>query len=474
MESPFPFAINSSIGGMAKVKVVRRGILIPVLVLMVFGMVKSDHVSAAGSYMIKVNKQANCVTIYQKDEAGKYQAVKAMICSTGWATELGTYSLGEKYRWHTLDGPCYGQYCTRIYGGVLFHSVWYHRENDPSSLSVSSYNKLGTTASHGCVRLTCADAKWIYDNVPSGTSVVVYSDSDPGPLGKPESISLSGYMGYDPTDIWTSSNPWNNKKPSITLKPGIKKVLDFASDFDVKSCVTAKNTTGFDASKYLKTVIFYGGSRVKRVNTKIPGTYRVTYKLTDEIGRKAKRTVNFRVKAAKATPVISGADKIYIKSRDKLTKARVLKYLTVKQGKKTLDKKYIKVTFKKKNNCYVAKVVAQNASYSAKHKVKVYIDKQKPVFDGITDQEVRYVLRGTLVDDKYCLMGVTVSDNYSELSLDDVAVTVRVNDDDTGYTVVYKVTDEAGNTRKITVYYLYSDGTSTEPVWPATGGAVTA
>jgi lipoprotein-anchoring transpeptidase ErfK/SrfK len=34
--------------------------------------------------------------------------------------------------------------------------------------------RLGINASHGCVRLSLSDAKWIYDNIPSGTTVVVY------------------------------------------------------------------------------------------------------------------------------------------------------------------------------------------------------------------------------------------------------------------------------------------------------------
>ena len=33
---------------------------------------------------------------------------------------------------------------------------------------------IGANASHGCVRLELANAKWIYDNVPYGTKVVVY------------------------------------------------------------------------------------------------------------------------------------------------------------------------------------------------------------------------------------------------------------------------------------------------------------
>ncbi|CCU56791.1 ErfK/YbiS/YcfS/YnhG superfamily [Bacillus subtilis E1] len=33
--------------------------------------------------------------------------------------------------------------------------------------------KLGTKASHGCIRLTIPDAKWIYENIPEHTKVVI-------------------------------------------------------------------------------------------------------------------------------------------------------------------------------------------------------------------------------------------------------------------------------------------------------------
>ena len=42
----------------------------------------------------------------------------------------------------------------------------------------------GTACSAGCVRLTIADASWIYYNVASGTLVEFYSSSDPGPFRK--------------------------------------------------------------------------------------------------------------------------------------------------------------------------------------------------------------------------------------------------------------------------------------------------
>ena len=123
-----------------------------------------------------------------------------MICSAGNATPIGTYNTQAKYRWRTLIGPCYGQWCTRIVDGFLFHSVYYNSYNNNKTLSVSAYNKLGTTCSHGCVRLTAGDAKWIYDNCKLKTKVVIYSSSDPGPFGKPTAYKLSSSHTWDPTD----------------------------------------------------------------------------------------------------------------------------------------------------------------------------------------------------------------------------------------------------------------------------------
>lgn len=86
--------------------------------------------------------------------------------------------------WHTLFGGVYGQYCTHITGDILFHSVPYLTRGDNASLEYWAYDQLGSTASAGCVRLTTADAQWIYYNCPAGTQVEFYSSSNPGPLRK--------------------------------------------------------------------------------------------------------------------------------------------------------------------------------------------------------------------------------------------------------------------------------------------------
>lgn len=163
-------------------------------------------------YYIRVNYSANVVNIYTKDSNGNYTIpYKAMICSCGTATpNSGTYEISSKYRWLSLFGNVNGQYSTRIVDHILFHSVPY-LEKSPDSLEYWEYDKLGTTASAGCVRLKVEDAKWIYDNCKSGTKVEFYSDINPGPLGKPSLTPISSNTScrnWDPTDL-NKNNPWH-------------------------------------------------------------------------------------------------------------------------------------------------------------------------------------------------------------------------------------------------------------------------
>ena len=170
------------------------------------------------TYYIKVNYGANAVTIYKKDENGYYTVpVKAMICSCGTATpKSGVYKTSKGYEWGTLEGGTYGRYSTRIKGGILFHSVPYVSESE-DSLEYWEYDKLGTTASLGCVRLAVADSKWIFDNCEVGTQVEFYSDTNPGPLGKPTAQKISDNekcRNWDPTDT-SPNSPWVNGDGSL-------------------------------------------------------------------------------------------------------------------------------------------------------------------------------------------------------------------------------------------------------------------
>lgn len=166
-------------------------------------------------YLLAVNRINNFVTVYTADEEGEFTIpYKCFICSTGEdsSTPIGTYTTEENYRWRLLFGPCYGQYATRIVDHILFHSVPYEEE-DPSTLEYEEYNELGNSVSAGCIRLCVRDAKWIYDNCPTGTTVIIYDDESETAPVEPDAIykidPASDNRGWDPTDP-DHRNPWNN------------------------------------------------------------------------------------------------------------------------------------------------------------------------------------------------------------------------------------------------------------------------
>ena len=134
----------------------------------------------ANPYLLKVSVADQRVYAYSFDVStgGYTKLVRAMKCSTGLVatpTPVGTYaSKGPVARWgYFPKWDVYAQYLFRITGGILFHSVLYKTSSE-SSLIQGSVSKLGSRASHGCVRLSVEDARWIYNNCPAGTTVTVY------------------------------------------------------------------------------------------------------------------------------------------------------------------------------------------------------------------------------------------------------------------------------------------------------------
>lgn len=183
-----------------------RMISILMTVILVAMLTRMNTYAESSSYSIEVNITENVVTVFENG-----QPVKAMTCSSGSASpHSGTYRTSAKYRWLTLVGNVYGQYCTRITGHILFHSVPYTSYGDPSSLEYWEYDKLGTSASLGCIRLSVEDAKWIHDNCALGTPVTFVTNGSL-PLGKPSTYKISNtperFRGWDPTDP-DGNSPW--------------------------------------------------------------------------------------------------------------------------------------------------------------------------------------------------------------------------------------------------------------------------
>lgn len=148
-------------------------------------------------YTLMVDTANQITRAYTLDENGEYTVlVREMICSTGTEknpTPLGTTIMPKRRaRWGYF--PTWGshaQYLTRIDSLNAFHSVLYS-EPDETTLSTKSFDMLGRPASHGCVRLTVSDAKWIYENCPEGTIITVYE----GPYDPEYTMTLKPTLNY--------------------------------------------------------------------------------------------------------------------------------------------------------------------------------------------------------------------------------------------------------------------------------------
>lgn len=129
-------------------------------------------------YKIGIDLESQTVYVAGWDGAGYNTDVKKFKCSTGmdgYETPTGTYQSGGKVtfdEWYYFKQyNCYAKYAYRIVGGILFHSVLYNsNKKGPTN---SSVRNLGRRVSHGCVRLKVEDAKWIFENCPEGTTVVI-------------------------------------------------------------------------------------------------------------------------------------------------------------------------------------------------------------------------------------------------------------------------------------------------------------
>jgi len=189
---------------------------------------KQSNETNINKFYIEINRAACCVTVYAYNSGtGHYDIpVKTCAVSVGrdtWTaagtsglnentsyTPLGEFSIctngyGVKYSVKPMVEPdgstVYARWASHIVGNVYFHSIAVGSDSH-YALNPNNYNKLGSPASAGCIRMTVRDAKWIYDYASKGSivNIVKGNASYPGPLGKPKTIKVSSSIHYDPTD----------------------------------------------------------------------------------------------------------------------------------------------------------------------------------------------------------------------------------------------------------------------------------
>lgn len=405
-------------------------------------------------YCIKVNKRQNVVTVYRVGDDGYYsKPVKAMVCSVGEGsnTPEGLYSLGGREEWLALEDGVYGQYATTITGNILFHSVPYFTQNK-NDLEIEEYNKLGSSVSAGCVRLSVIDAKWIYDNCSESTIVNIFESDYEGPMGKPVAavISSGGEEGnWDPTDP-DRQNPYMGDKPVIL--GAYDREIERYSDFDVTAGVTALDSTGKDVTYCMEVL--------EEVDPETCGLYKVTYKVTDETGILTEATANFIIKDEQP-PVLYVNQVVDSIGAYDVTSSRqlhdlLLKNVTAYDGKIKLQDSAILVDYseileKGYGKCHV-KYRAKDSEGNQSEVVvlSVDVDMEAPTLS-LKNEMQGSIHISNLLDDEYLLNLVEAKDNSGKV---DVTVSRPMTYTvDEPYNVIYCAKDEFGNVTTFSVTY---------------------
>lgn len=130
---------------------------------------KAQGYKSLTGYIILVDRSARKVGVFN-GSSGNWNNLFYWDCTVGapsTPTVSGVFHVGSKgYYFDSYGSRCF--YYTQFYGNYLFHTVLCYKDGSIMD------GRLGMALSHGCVRLAVPNAKWIYDYIPRGTTVVVY------------------------------------------------------------------------------------------------------------------------------------------------------------------------------------------------------------------------------------------------------------------------------------------------------------
>lgn len=124
------------------------------------------------NYLVFVNIAEQKTYVYEGSK-NDWTLDKTFTCSTGIEgkeTPVGVFTVQNRAPW--FFSPKYGQggkYYVQFMGNYLFHSIPF--DSDKTTVSDPT---LGVPASHGCIRLSVEDSKWLYDNVQNGSKIIIY------------------------------------------------------------------------------------------------------------------------------------------------------------------------------------------------------------------------------------------------------------------------------------------------------------
>lgn len=198
------------------------------------GIPKPSPTPAPIPYFVEVDVNNQLIKVFGLDEYGQHTKLeKVFYCSTGtksYPSRPGIYTLsGRRSKWAHFPnwGGGTARWWLMIDGEIAFHSIIY-ADYDLTRPNMTSVRKLGSPASHGCIRLTLADAKWMYDNIGAGTRVFIHEEAAMDPelkaAHKPGEWNKKTFV-HNPTPAPTQEPVYDGTRVPVgkirTLKIGI-------------------------------------------------------------------------------------------------------------------------------------------------------------------------------------------------------------------------------------------------------------
>ena len=144
---------------------------------------KAQGYSSRTNYMVLANLSTHKLCIYKgnKGEGERCKGEWDLTCGApGTRTPCGQFELCYKHptdygwKWFTLSRAAYVYWTT---AGFMLHTILYSKwgGDNPEYVDVVD-DRLGMNLSLSCIRLSLEDARFIYDNIPVGTRLVVYEE----------------------------------------------------------------------------------------------------------------------------------------------------------------------------------------------------------------------------------------------------------------------------------------------------------
>lgn len=142
-----------------------------ILETITFDNINTLNIESSTPYLIYVNLNDQKTYVYS-GSSDNWSLEKSLDCSTGIEgseTPRGIYTVTNRGDWfYSEEYEQGGKYWVQFWGDYLFHSLPF----DETQSEVLDYT-LGVPSSHGCIRLTVEDSKWLYDNMPDDTKIII-------------------------------------------------------------------------------------------------------------------------------------------------------------------------------------------------------------------------------------------------------------------------------------------------------------